>query len=136
MGIPNHYAFSSAGTNLSTFYRLSNRGIPSEKAGDQIGRLFATSFADGAAGTATLVLADKRGTIRYLQLDATITPTADRSDAAGTAGAYLCTVDVSATGKDKFDLMGANAELDWFIGVTDMGGLTSLDLYIDYSPAL
>ena len=132
--------FSGTATALSAMTQLNLGGSPTYHGGTANVRVFATSTGTGAAASIELVLVEKG--VRLATFPAVVTPTAYRTDAAGTGGGYVCTVAFTEGGTSKFDPLGAyaanglseaglsgdDAGAAWLIGCSGLGDTTALTL--------
>jgi hypothetical protein len=97
--------FTGTATALSAMTVLGPfDGDPTFESGPAAIRVFASSATNAGASTIELVLV-KAG-VRLATFTATCTPTAYRTDAAGTGGGYVNTVVFAETQTSKHDLLG------------------------------
>lgn len=119
--------------------------------GSQVARFFATT--DAGSGDATLTVALVVDNTLIALDTATITPTARRTAADGTAsGRYVATVEFAVSGTDKIDLLGhglkgttapiTDSQLPsetrnaatWWYGITALSTVANVDVYHAVSP--
>lgn len=132
--------FSATATALSDLERVQMQDSAPYARGVGGVRVFARSTGTGDPATIEMVLV--RQGVRLATFAGTVTPTAYRTDAAGTGGSYLCDVEFGEGGSSKFDLLGAefrngqcapglsgdDSGTCWMIGCSDLGDLTALTL--------
>ncbi len=125
------------------------------RTGDQIVSVDVVSSGTGAAGAIALILVDPNETTdKKVRVEtAVVTVTAVRSASAGASGGYICTVAFASTGSNKVDLNGHGykpravsgagvvagekaAATQWYIGCSDLGGLTSLTVCVTPARAI